>query len=126
MRAGRIDVEFAAPPRCQGCDGACLWYRVPERQLVTFATPLDLGVGATVSVTLPDRYLLLGALLVYGVPLAALLAGAVLGVSVSDSDLGAAAGAALGLAAALGAAPILRRGLERVTVREMVVRRAGS
>lgn len=126
MRAGRIDVEFAAPPRCKGCDGACLWYRVADRQLVTFATPLDLGVGVTVTVTLPDRYLLLGALFVYGVPLLALLAGAVLGASVSDSDLGAAAGAALGLVAALGSAPVLRGGLERVTVREMVVQRAGS
>ena len=35
-----------------------------------------LPVGATVTVTLPEQYLLLGAALVYGVPLAALLFGA--------------------------------------------------
>ena len=78
-----------------------------------------------VTVTLPDRYLLLGTLLVYGVPLAALLTGAVLGMTAIGSDLGAAAGAALGLVAALGAAPRLRRGLERVTLREMVIRPLG-
>jgi positive regulator of sigma E activity len=99
---------------------------VPDRQHATLATRLDLGVGATVTVTLPDRYLLLGTLLVYGVPLAALLAGAVLGVTAFGSDLGAAGGAALGLAAALLAAPFLRRGLERVTLREMVVRPVSS
>ena len=122
MSAGSIDVEFAPPARCKGCDGACLWYRVPDRQRATFQAPANVGVGTTVTVTLPDRYLLLGTLLVYGVPLAALLAGAVLGMTAFGTDLGAAAGAALGLGAALRAAPLLRRRLERSTVRDMVVR----
>ena len=95
MNAVSIDVEFAPPTRCKGCDGACLWYRVPARQTATFQAPLGVQVGSTVTVTLPERYLLLGTLLVYGVPLAALLAGAVLGMAALGSDLGATVGAAV-------------------------------
>jgi len=57
-------------------------------------------VGAAVDITLPERYLLLGATLVYGLPLVALLAGAVIGAAWWRSDLGAAAGAALAVAGA--------------------------
>ena len=33
---GRVEVEFEPPPRCQGCDGACLWCRLPGEQRLTF------------------------------------------------------------------------------------------
>ena len=79
------------------------------------------GLGATVAVRLPERYLVLGALLVYGVPLAALLGGAALAGLLFGSDLAAAAGAALTLALALLAAPALRTRLERATLRELTV-----
>jgi positive regulator of sigma E activity len=118
-----LDVELAAPPRCQGCDGACLWYRVPKSERLKFEPNAAIPVGATVTVTLPGRYLLLGAALVYGVPLAALLAGAVLGSTLGRSDLAAAAGAALALSVALLAAPVLRRTLEQATLRRLAVRR---
>jgi hypothetical protein len=51
-----------------------------------------------------------------------LLAGGVLGSVLSGSDLGAAAGGALALAAAVLVAPALRRRLEAATVRKLAVR----
>jgi positive regulator of sigma E activity len=90
---------------------------------LTLTTSVAIPVGATVAVTLPDRYLLLGALLVYGVPLASLLVGAAAAAALFERDLGVAAGAALGLAAALLASSSLRRRLERATLRHLAVRR---
>lgn len=71
------------------------------------------------TLTLPDRLLLLGALLVYGVPLAALLAGAAAAAVLFQSDLAAAAGAGAGLIAALAATSFLRRRLERAMLRRL-------
>jgi positive regulator of sigma E activity len=88
---------------------------------LTLAAEVAFPVGAVVTVTLPDRYLLLGASLVYGVPLAALLAGGVLGSVLFRSDLGAAAGGALALGGAMLVAPLLRRRLEEATVRKLAV-----
>ena len=76
------------------------------------------------TVTLPDGLLLLGAVLVYGAPLAALLAGAAAGAALSASDLAAAMGAAVGLAAALAATTFLRRRLELATLRRLDVQLA--
>ena len=116
-------VEFAAPPRCKGCGGACLWYRVPPSEQLTLAASASIPVGATVAVTLPDRYLLLGAALVYGVPLAALLAGAAVTAAMFEADLAVAGGAALMLLAGVLVASTLRRRLERATLRHLAVRR---
>jgi positive regulator of sigma E activity len=80
-------------------------------------------VGSTVTVTLPEPYLLLGAALVYGVPLAALLLGAAAAAAMFDSDLAAAAGAGLALLAALLAAARVRRRVEQATLRRLAVRR---
>jgi positive regulator of sigma E activity len=119
---GRVEVEFGPPARCRGCEGACLWRRLPAPQRLSFDTPLALAVGEPVVVALPDRYLLLGALLVHGLPLAALLAGALAGVAIGGSDLSAAAGALAGVVAALLVAPRLRAGLERNTLRRVELR----
>jgi positive regulator of sigma E activity len=95
---------------------------VPQREQLTLAADGAIPVGAAVAVTLPDRYLLAGALLLYGLPLAALLAGAVAGTAALGSDLAAAAGAALGLLAALLASGPVRARLERATLRHLAVR----
>jgi len=89
-------------------------------QRMTFSTerPL-LRVGQRVVVALPDRYLLLLSLLVYGLPLAGLLGGALLGLAALGSDLGAAAGAAAGAASVLLTAPALRSRFECATLRRM-------
>jgi positive regulator of sigma E activity len=81
-----------------------------------------LAVGAAVDVTLPERYLLLGAAVVYGLPLVALLAGAVIGAAWWRSDLGAAAGAALAVGGAALAVVVLRRWLENAMLARLAVR----
>ncbi len=83
------------------------------------ATALPLAVSERVIVALPDRYLLLVSLLVYGLPLAGLLGGALAGLAAVGSDLGAAAGAAGGATSALLAAPALRARFERGTLRRV-------
>jgi positive regulator of sigma E activity len=77
-------------------------------------------------VTLPDRYVLAAAVLVYGWPLGALLAGGAAGAAAFGSDLAAAIGAVAALAAALLAASPLRRRLERATLRRLSVRSVAS
>ena len=72
--------------------------------------------------TLPDRWVLIGAGILYGLPLAALLAGAAGAAAVFASDLAAAAGAVTGLIVALLAASPLRARLERATLRRLTVR----
>jgi len=119
---GYVTVELEPPPRCPGCSGACLWYRVPPSEPLTLAATAAIPVGATVAVTLPDRYVLLGAALVYGVPLVGLLAGAALGAASFGSDWAAAAGGAAALLLALLAASPLRRRLERATLHRLAVR----
>jgi sigma-E factor negative regulatory protein RseC len=93
---------------------------------MTFATTLPLAVGERVLVALPDSYLLLVSLLVYGLPLAGLLGGALLGLAAFGSDLGAAAGAAGGATSALLAAPALRSRFERGVLRRVQLRRRSA
>jgi sigma-E factor negative regulatory protein RseC len=88
---------------------------------LTLPTSGTLAVGAAVTVTLPDRYVLAGAALLYGLPLCALLAGGAVAAAMFGSDLAAACG---GLAALLGTlllAGPLRRRLERATLRRLAV-----
>jgi positive regulator of sigma E activity len=120
-----VTVEITPPPRCEGCAGACLWYRVSPREQLTLAASGTIPVGTTVAVTLPDRYVLAAAALVYGWPLGALLAGGAAAAALFGSDLAAAVGAAAGLVAALLAAWPLRRRLERATLRRLAVRAVG-
>ena len=122
--AGRVTVELSPPPRCEGCSGACLWYRIRPQAELTLAASGTIPVGTTVAVTLPDRYVVAAAALVYGWPLAALLAGGAIGAGVFGTDLAAAAGAAAAVVAALLAASPLRRRLERGTLRRLAVRAA--
>ena len=116
-----MTVELTPPPPAQPSQGACLWYRVSPRSELTLAANGTIPVGATVAVTLPDRYVLAAAALVYGWPLGALLAGGAAAAAVFGSDLAAAIGAAAALVAALLAALPLRRRLERAAVRRLAV-----
>lgn len=116
---GHVEIEFAAPVGCRGCNGTCLWRRLPAATRATFATALPLKCGDSVSLSLPDRFLLAAAALVYGLPLAGVLVGAALGVAVGGSDLSGLAGAAAGVAAAGLAVPRLRRRLEADTLNHL-------
>jgi positive regulator of sigma E activity len=97
----------------------------PSEQLALAARP-NIPVGATVNVTLPDRYLLQGAALIYGVPLGSLLAGAAATAALFESDLAVAVGAGLTLFAGLFAASSLRRRLERATLQHLAVTRVAA
>jgi positive regulator of sigma E activity len=123
--ADRVTVELEPPARCEGCSGACLWYRVSPRGELTLAASGTIPVGTTVAVTLPDRYVLAAAVLVYGWPLAALLAGGAAAAAAFGSDLAAATGAGTALIAALLAASPLRRRLERAALRHLAVHSVG-
>jgi sigma-E factor negative regulatory protein RseC len=92
-----------------------------QARRMTLSAERRLAVGDRVVVTLPDRYLLLVSLLVYGLPLAGLLGGALVGLAAVGSDLGAAAGAAAGATSVLLAAPALRARFERATLRRMQI-----
>ena len=81
-----------------------------------------LPVGTAVAVTLPERYVVAAAALVYGWPLGAVLAGGAVAAAIFRSDAAAAAGAAAALLVALLAASPLRRRLERATLRRLAVR----
>jgi positive regulator of sigma E activity len=117
-----VTVEIEPPARCESCSGACLWYRAPRSERLMLAASGTLPVGTAVAVTLPDRYVVAAAALVYGWPLGALLAGGAAGAAIFRSDLAAAAGAAAALLSALLAASPLRRRLERATLRRLAVR----
>lgn len=96
---------------------------MPQNERLTLpASGGALPVGASVAVTLPERYVLLGAALVYGFPLGALLACGAAAAALFRSDAYAAAGAAAGLCGALIVAAPLRRRLERATLRRLAVR----
>jgi positive regulator of sigma E activity len=112
VAAGRIEVELSLPP-CPGCNGACRWYGEGRSRHLTVTTQRAFAIGTAVTLSVADRELLRGAAIVYGLPLAGLLGGALLGFAVWGSDLGTAAGAGAALAAALGAAWGLRARLER-------------
>jgi positive regulator of sigma E activity len=116
---GRFEVELAAPLRCRACSGACAWRVSDAADRQIFASSHCFAVGDAIVVRLPERYLLLGSLLLYGMPLAALIFGAAAGAAVAGSDIGAALGAVATTAAAWLATPRLRRRLEELTLRRL-------
>jgi positive regulator of sigma E activity len=116
---GSIDLEIARPPRCAGCAGMCTWRRLPESVQLRLPAGGCADVGADVLVALPERYVLLSALLLHGLPWAALLVGAALGAYAIPGDLGAIGGAMLAAAAAVLLTPALRRRVERATLERL-------
>ena len=103
----------------------CFWYRMQPRAELTLTASGSIPPGTTVAVTLPDRYVIAAAVLVYGWPLAALLAGGAAAAAAFGSDLAAAAGTGTALVAALLAASPLRRRLERAALRHLAVHSVG-
>jgi positive regulator of sigma E activity len=123
---GQVEIELTAAAGCPGCEGVCTWRRLHSAGRMTFATTLALSVGDPVVVSLPERYVLVGALLAYGLPLVALLLGALAGVAVTGGDAGAALGAALAVVGALAAAAAWRRRVETSMLRRVAVLRAAE
>jgi len=116
---GGVDLKIDAPARCAGCAGMCTWRRLPESAQLRLRAAGSWGVGAQVLVALPERFVLLSALLLHGLPWAALLLGTALGAYLVPGDIGAIAGAVLAAAAAVLSTPALRRRVERATLERL-------
>jgi len=116
-----MDLEIADFQRCSGCEGVCMWRRLPSLGRARFAGHASMPVGTSVLVSLPQRYVLLSALLLHGLPWAALLAGGLLGVVVTGTDMGCLLGAVIGIGMSVLITPGLRHRLERATMRQFMV-----
>jgi positive regulator of sigma E activity len=117
---GAVELALAEAGSCRGCAGACFWHsrRVSHQR---FRSEWPLQTGDEVRVSLPARWVLRASLLLHGLPLAALLAGAVLGSWVTHADWGCLLGALAGLALVLSSAPRLRARLERAAFAEVEI-----
>jgi positive regulator of sigma E activity len=119
-----VELELAEAKGCKGCEGLCLWRRLPEAVRERFRSDGNLEVGQEVRVSLPAHCLLRGTLLLHGLPLAALLLGGVAGQWLLRSDWGALLGALAGVLAVLAAGPRLRRRVEQTTLDAIRVERS--
>ena len=97
VRTGEVEVELQPGTPCAGCKGLCLWTLNRRRTRLTLRRDTGtLKPGDALSLSVPGRALLQAALLAYGLPLLAMLAGALL-LGLSGSDGRAVLGAGLGL-----------------------------
>lgn len=119
----RIDIELAPAVGCRGCRGVCMWRLRQRTETLSLEWPGDFAPGDRVVVALPERYVLHGSLLLYGVPLAALLGGAAAGAWWGGTDAAALAGALVAVVAALALVPRFGARLERRVVQRLEVRR---
>lgn len=114
---GTVELELDGASRCANCPGLCTWGRSAGRLRAGFRASMPLRPGDAVRVTLPADHVVATGLLLYGVPLAALLAGGALGAALTQSDLGTLSGALAAVAFALPASRGLRRRAEAMTLR---------
>jgi sigma-E factor negative regulatory protein RseC len=106
----------------QGCGSATLGRLLGDRLTRVEVSSADpLAAGALVEIGIDERVLTLASLVVYGLPLLLLLAGAALGAALGG-DLAAAGGATLGLLAGAAVARHLARALAPSALRPRVLR----
>ena len=91
-----VQLELLEPPRCRGCEGWCFWRLTPTSPL-RLQSALALEPDELVTISMDRRQLLLGALMLHGLPWIGLLVGALAGVASIGGDLGALLGALAGL-----------------------------
>lgn len=118
---GRVDLEFSSAKACAGCAGTCLWKRLQAARLDRLPVSTALEPGARVTVSLPGQRVLLASILMYGAPLAAILAGAAIGSWGTGTDLGTLAGAGIALAIVVLSFGFWRQRLEMSTLKNLVV-----
>jgi len=116
-----VDVEFLPAARCRGCEGSCTWFRAPKVGELRLRAAAPLTVGQTVLVSLPARYVLLGAVLLHGLPWAMLLLGGLAGWLVGNDDLSCLIGAVIGFGGSLVVMRGWHRRLEITTSNELRV-----
>jgi positive regulator of sigma E activity len=117
---GCVDLEFQPAVGCAACAGTCLWKRLQSTRIESLQSSREFTPGTRVSVSLPERRVLAASVLVYGLPLAAIVVGAATGAAVGG-DLATLAGSAAGLGvSALAFRPLGRR-LERATLTRLTI-----
>lgn len=109
---GSVELELTPSAACRGCRGACLWRRLGAEPPLALHPRTRLAAGTEVAVSVPERFVLRAALLMHGLPWAALLAGGAAGAAVSGGDLGTLVGAVSGLGVGVALTPGLRRRFE--------------
>jgi positive regulator of sigma E activity len=118
---GFVDLEFSSARQCAACAGTCLWKRLQAARLNRLPVSRAFEPGAAVTVALPGRRVLFASILLHGLPLAAILAGAALGAWSTGSDTGTLIGALLALAVVIGGFSFWRRRIEQATFASLVV-----
>lgn len=118
---GSVELDIAAGTACAGCAGVCLWRRLPDKHRTRLPAAVTLTQGARVLVCLPQRYVLMSAVLLHGLPWAALLLGAGVGAALAPGDAGTLAGAVIAVTFSIMMSPRLRRRLERATMERFVI-----
>lgn len=113
---GYVELEFNPGSRCAGCTGLCALGRERQQRRARFKSNVPLAPGTAVRVMLPADHIMKSAVVLHGLPLAALLAGAAMGSGLAGSDIGTLLGAVAGLAAAVPASQGLRRKTEAMTM----------
>ena len=81
VRRGRVEVCFDPDDRCAACQG-CAGGKKPQTVSLRGAA----CEGDRVTVSFPEKGMLLSALLGYGLPLAGLIAGLALGAALTDAE----------------------------------------
>ena len=113
-----VQLDILEPPRCSGCEGTCIWRWAPISSL-RVQSSLALQPDELVTISIDRRHLLLGSLVLHGLPWAGLLAGVVAGVSSIGGDLGALLGSVAGLA---GGSILARRWQDRWRIAPVLAR----
>jgi positive regulator of sigma E activity len=101
-----------------------MWRRIEASRVELLPIRAEFREGLDVDVTIPERLVLLGAVVAHGLPLAALLTGAALGALVGGTDTQVLIGAVVGIVAGLSIAPMLRSRVERAALAAIEVRPA--
>lgn len=90
-----------------------MWRRAREPGRLQISCKTSVAVGDHVSVSMPGIWILAGSLMLYGVPLAGVLIGALCGLVAGGSDLSVLFGVLVGGSASVIAVPGLKRRVEQ-------------
>jgi positive regulator of sigma E activity len=118
---GLVDLEFSSASRCAACAGTCLWKRLQAARLDRLPVAMEMKPGTEVTVALAGRRVLLASVLLHGVPLAAILAGAAIGSLMTGTDTGTLIGSVCAIAVVVAGFRHWRDRLERATFSSLVV-----
>lgn len=118
---GCVDLEFEPAPACQGCAGTCLWRRLQATRIDRIPVRKALAPGARVQVSLTERRVFLASVLLYGLPLVAIVLGAVTGAAITQSDIGTLVGALFGVGLVIAMFRRFSQRIERATLGQLVV-----